>query len=72
MSTLREQIDALSPEEYAREAQAIARDAIRRAKDLGMEDTIPQYIYDLLDVSEEELARQRRNAIEHARSNKSI
>lgn len=60
--TLRDQIDALPPEQYAREALAAARSAQRRATALGI--PIPQDIVDLLAIPEDELAAQRRRAIE--------
>lgn len=62
MPSMRDQIDSLDPETYAREAQAIARDAVRRAKELGL--PIPESVCSILAISEEELAMQRRRAME--------
>lgn len=60
--TLRQQIDALTPEQYARDALAAARAAKRRADALDI--PLPQSVTDLLTTPEHELAAQRRRAIE--------
>lgn len=61
MSTLREQIDNLAPEKYARDALAAARSAERRADALGL--PLPESVRKLLDIPEAELARRRAKAI---------
>lgn len=61
MTTLREQIDRLTPEEYAREARAAALDAKTRAEELKI--PVPTSILKLLNTPEAELARQRAKAI---------
>lgn len=66
MSTLREQIDALSPEQYARDALASARAAKARADEHGL--ALPDSILQLLDIPEDELARRRAAAIERERT----
>lgn len=64
MSTLREQIDNLDPEKYARDALASARSAKQRADALGL--PLPESVRKLLEIPETELARRRAKAIETA------
>lgn len=64
MSTLREQIDNLDPEKYARDALASARSAKQRADALGL--PLPESVRKLLEIPESELARRRAKAIETA------